>query len=288
MNFAKRRDPERNMKTKKKKHRGIFSTLYLTLMTTVSYLPVFVVVFYSFNESKISSVWGGFSLKWYEKLFADEAMFKALGTTVLLGAASALIAAVIAVMAALGIKNAKLPFLGAVEYISSLPIMIPEIVLGMVFLMYFTLFGMELGFGTLLIGHISFSIPYIYMQVKARLIGLDETYLDAARDLGASPVRAFFDVTLPLIMPALISGMFLAFAMSFDDVIISVFLSGVGNATLPVKVYTQIKTGTTPEINALCTVMLAVTLLCYAISLAFSLRGTGNRKKEKEKEPENK
>lgn len=267
----------------RKKTRGVFSGAYLALLTTISYLPIFVVVFYSFNKNKISSVWGGFSLKWYEALFRDDAMFEALGMSIVLGVVSAVIAAVIAVMAALGMKEAKLPFKGAVLYISSLPIMIPEIVLGMVLLVYFTLFGIELGFGTLLIGHVSFSIPYIYMQVKARLVGLDETYLDAARDLGAGPIRAFFDVTLPLIMPALISGMFLAFAMSFDDVIISVFVSGVGNSTLPVKVYSQIKTGTTPEINALCTVMLAVTLVCYIISLVISLMGARNINKEKQK-----
>ncbi len=269
---------------KKLKKRNIFSRSYLALLTTISYLPIFVVIFYSFNESKISSVWGGFSLRWYRELFRDDAMFEALGMSIILGVTAALIAAVIAVMAAIGMKESKLPFKGAVEYISSLPIMIPEIVLGMVFLVYFTLLGMELGFGTLLIGHVSFSIPYIYMQVKARLVGLDETYLDAAKDLGAGPVRAFFDITLPLIMPALISGMFLAFAMSFDDVIISVFISGVGNSTLPVKVYTQLKTGTTPEINALCTIMLGVTLICYIISLVISLKSAPKRVPDGEQE----
>ncbi len=259
-----------------KKNKGAFSRAYLAFVTTLSYLPIFVVVFYSFNESKISSVWGGFSFKWYEKLFEDEAMFEALLMSVLLGAAAAIIAAVIATAAAIGMKESKLPFKGVIEYISSLPIMIPEIVLGMVFLVYFSMLGMNFGFVTLLLGHVSFSIPYIYMQVKSRLVGLDESYLDAARDLGAGSVRAFFDITLPLIMPALVSGMFLAFAMSFDDVIISVFLSGVGNNTLPVKVYTQLKTGTTPEINALCTLMLAATLVCYVISMAVSLYGTKN------------
>ncbi len=261
------------------KKNGIFSRFYLVLITTLTYLPIFIVVIYSFNESKISSVWSGFSLKWYEKLFADDAMFEALCNSIILGALSALIAAVIATMAALGMKDSRLPFKGAIEYISSLPIMIPEIVLGMVFLVYFSLIGLPFGFGTLLIAHISFSIPYVYMQVKARLVGLDQNCLDAARDLGASPIRTFFDITLPMITPALISGMFLAFAMSFDDVIISVFVSGVGNSTLPVKVYTQIKTGTTPEINALCTLMLAATLICYLVSIAASLWGTRKNKK---------
>jgi len=124
------------------------------------------------------------------------------------------------------------------------------------------------------------------MEVKARLIGLDESYYEAARDLGASSIRAFFDITLPLIMPAVISGMFLSFAMSFDDVIISVFVTGVNTDTLPIKVYTQLKTSTTPKINALCTLMLTVTVFCYVMSYVFSRIGKRNIKTQKEREHE--
>ena len=145
---------------------------------------------------------------------------------------------------------------GMREYLSTVPIMIPEIILGMVFLAFFSLLNLPFGMTTLVIAHTTFCIPYIFMMVKARLVGIDRSLEEAARDLGASQIRTFFDITLPLIMPAVLSGSLLAFAMSFDDVVISIFVNGPRLNTLPVKVYTQLKTGVTPEINALCTIIL--------------------------------
>ena len=175
-------------------------------------------------------------------------------------------AAVIGTLAAVGMPKAKLPGKGAVEYLSQLPIMIPEIILGMVFMTFFALLGLPFGMLTLIIAHTAFCIPYIYMLVKARLVGLDKSLAEAARDLGASEVRVFFDIILPLIAPAIASGMLLSFAMSFDDVIISIFVTGVNVNTLPIKIYSQMKTGVTPEINALCTVMLALTVSMVLLS----------------------
>jgi len=271
---------------RKRSRKSTFPTFYLSLLTILTYVPIAVVVVYSFNESKISSVWDGFSLRWYKELFQDPAMFRALFISILLGVSSCLIAAVIATLAAIGFPKAKLPGSKLIEYLSSAPIIIPEIVLGMVFLVYFSLLKLPFGMTTLIIAHTSFCIPYIYMEVKARLIGLDESYYEAARDLGASSIRAFFDITLPLIMPAVISGMFLSFAMSFDDVIISVFVTGVNTDTLPIKVYTQLKTSTTPKINALCTLMLTATVFCYVMSYVFSRIGKRNIKTQKEREHE--
>ena len=144
--------------------------------------------------------------------------------------------------------------------------MIPEIILGMVFMTFFSLIGLPFGMTTLIIAHTAFCIPYIYMLVKARLVGMDPSLAEAARDLGAGELRVFLDVTLPLLAPAIASGMLLSFAMSFDDVIISVFVTGVNVNTLPIKIYSQLKTGVTPEINALCTLMLAATILLVALS----------------------
>jgi len=154
----------------------------------------------------------------------------------------------------------------AVAAISLLPIMIPEIILGMVFLSVFSFMGLPFGMLTLVIAHTSFCIPYIYSMVKARLAGMDKMLEEAAKDLGASPVRVFFDITLPLIMPAILSGCMLAFAMSFDDVVISIFVTGPTVNTLPIKIYTQIKTGVTPEINALATMMLLITIVLLILS----------------------
>lgn len=155
--------------------------------------------------------------------------------------------------AAVGMSRIQSKSKGIVEYISTIPIMIPEIILGMVFLAFFSLLGLPFGMTTLVLAHTTFCIPYIFMMVKARLSGMDKSLEEAARDLGASPVRAFFDIVLPLIMPAIASGMLLAFAMSFDDVVISIFVTGPKTNTLPIKIYTKMKTGVTPEINALST-----------------------------------
>ena len=230
------------------------------------YVPIVLVIIYSFNESKISSVWDGFSLKWYVDLFKDESMFEALLNSIVLGLSSSFAAAIIGTLGAVGSSKVELKGKGIVEYISTLPIMIPEIILGMVFMAFFSLIGLPFGMTTLIIAHTAFCIPYVFMMVKARLVGMDKSLEEAAQDLGASKVRAFFDIILPLIIPAIASGMLLSFAMSFDDVIISVFVTGVNSNTLPLKIYSQLKTGVTPKINALCTLMFFVTVLICSLS----------------------
>ncbi|MBD5102845.1 MAG: ABC transporter permease [Subdoligranulum sp.] len=248
------------------KNRTKLPNLYLGLIIVILYLPIALVILYSFNESKISSVWSGFSLKWYETLFRDRAMFEALGNSIVLGLCASFGAAVVGTLGAYGFTKVQLRTKSAVEYLSMLPIMIPEIILGMVFMAFFSLLGLPFGMTTLILAHTTFCIPYVYMLVKARLVGMDPSLAEAARDLGANEARVFFDITLPLLTPAILSGMLLSFAMSLDDVIISIFVTGVNVNTLPIKVYTQIKTGVTPEINALCTLMLGATLLLVVLS----------------------
>lgn len=248
------------------KNRTKLPNLYLGLIIVILYLPIALVILYSFNESKISSVWSGFSWKWYEALFRDRAMFEALGNSIVLGLSASFGAAVVGTLGAYGFTKVQLRTKSAVEYLSMLPIMIPEIILGMVFMAFFSLLGLPFGMTTLILAHTTFCIPYVYMLVKARLVGMDPSLAEAARDLGANEVRVFFDITLPLLTPAILSGMLLSFAMSLDDVIISIFVTGVNVNTLPIKVYTQIKTGVTPEINALCTLMLGATLLLVILS----------------------
>lgn len=256
------------------KNRTKLPNLYLVLILALMYLPILLVMVYSFNDSKISSVWSGFSLKWYTQLFRDWAMLEALGNTLILGLSSCLCAGIIGTLGAFGMTRVKWRLNAPMEYLSTLPMMVPEIILGMVFMAFFSLIGLPFGLGTLMIAHTAFCIPYVFMLVKARLVGLDPLLAAAARDLGAGPVRAFFDITLPLISPAIASGMLLAFAMSIDDVIISVFVTGVDVNTLPIKIYTQLKTGVTPEINALCTLMFLATLLLCGLS---ALLGRGRR-----------
>jgi spermidine/putrescine transport system permease protein len=243
------------------KNRTKLPNIYLGVALAVMYLPIIIVIIYSFNESKLSSVWDGFSLKWYIELFRDKSLLEALVNSLILAILSSVAAAVIGTLGAVGMARVKRRGSGLIEYLSTLPIMIPEIILGIVFLVFFSLLRLPFGMLTLLIAHTAFCIPYVFMLVKARLAGMDKSLTEAARDLGATDLRAFLDITLPLILPSVASGMLLAFAMSLDDVVISIFVTGVNTNTLPIKIYTQLKTGVTPKINALCTLLLAVTVI---------------------------
>ncbi len=235
-----------------------WSNLYLAVMILLMYFPLVMVVIFSFNESRLSASFTGFSLKWYEILANDRDLKEALFNSILLGVLSCGISAIIGTLGAVGMARVKYKSKGMMEYLSTIPIMIPEIILGMVFLVFFSMLKLPFGMTTLVIAHTTFCIPYIFMMVKARLVGIDKSLEEAARDLGAGPMRTFFDITVPLIAPAVLSGSLLAFAMSFDDVVISIFVNGPRLNTLPVKVYAQLKTGVTPEINALCTIILVV------------------------------
>lgn len=258
------------------------SNIYLALIFILMYLPILVVIIFSFNDSRLTVSWKGFSLQWYQALFQDSGLMEALGNSLILGVLSCLLSAVIGTLGAVGLAKIQYRSKGLLEYVSILPLMIPEIILGMVFLAFFSLLGLPFGMVTLLIAHTVFCVPYILMEVKARLVGMDPSLEEAAMDLGATPTRIFFDITLPLIMPAVLSGALLAFAMSMDDVVISVFVNGPRLSTLPIKVYTQMKTGVTPEINALCTLMLAVSVIALlAYSLARRLSGRNGVKTNK-------
>ena len=243
--------------------------IYVGVITAITYIPIMLTVVYSFNESKISSVWEGFSLKWYVALLRNRDIAETLGNSILLALLSCTCAVIIGTCGALGMHRKKSKINDTVAYVAMLPIMIPEIILGMVFLAVFSLMDLPFGMFTLVIAHTAFCIPYIYSMVKARLVGMDKSLEEAALDLGASPVRVFFDVTLPSIMPAILSGVMLSFAMSFDDVVISIFVTGPKVNTLPVKIYTMVKTGVTPEINALASLMLLVTVVCLLGAYVF-------------------
>lgn len=249
-----------------------FSNAYLAFILILTYIPIVLTVVYSFNESKITSIWGGFSLKWYQELFRDRDLREALINSLFLACSSCLAATAIGVTGALGMERVKGKANGVIEYISTLPMMIPEIILGMVFLAIFSLMGLPFGMNTLIIAHTTFCVPYIFMMVKARLAGMDKSIEEAARDLGAGPLRLFWDITFPMILPAVLSGMLLAFAMSFDDVVISLFVTGPKVNTLPIKIYTKLKTGVTPEINALATLLLAVIITALLLSYLISGR----------------
>lgn len=238
-----------------------FPAVYLSVITALTFVPIVVTIVYSFNASKLPTSWDGFSLKWYTQLFKDRDLFRALKNSLLLAVFACGISTVIGTLGALGMRKTKTVLNDFIAYVSRLPIMIPEIILGMVYLATFSFMGFKFGMLTLVIAHTSFCIPYIFMMVSDRMLGMDPSIEEAARDLGASPMQVFFDVTLPEIVPAILSGVLLSFAMSFDDVVISIFVTGASVNTLPIKIYTRLKTGVTPEINALASIMIAVVVL---------------------------
>jgi len=240
--------------------------VFLAVVTVLNYLPILLTVVYSFNKSKLSSMWEGFSLDWYRMLLRDGDIKKALLNSIILAFSACVLALIIGVSAALAMRGKKLFFDDFISNFASLPIMIPEIILGMVFMAIFSYMNLPFGFVTMTIAHASFCVPYVFLIVRARLMGMDLSLEEAARDLGASELETFRDVTLPYILPGIASGLLLSFAMSFDDVVISIFTTGPSVNTLAVKIYTKMKTGITPEINALATVILVITVLIIFIS----------------------
>lgn len=254
---------------------GTWSKVYLWVVIAIFYVPIILTVVYSFNLSKLTSVWSGFSLKWYYELFRDEALVRALVNSLILAVSACVLSAVIGTAAALGFSSFYSPLDKIVESVSISPLMIPEIIMAMGLMTTFTLFNLKFGMLTLIIAHTTFCVPYVYLMVKSRLDNMDKSIEEAALDLGAGRFRLFWDITLPELIPGILSGMLLSFAMSFDDVVISLLVTGTGVNTLPIAIYTSIKTGVTPKINALIALMLGVivlALLLYAV-FRYALRG---------------
>ncbi len=245
---------------------SVFQKVYLSLILLLMYVPMLLVVVYSFNKSNITTVWSGFSLSWYGELFADREMAEALKNSLIIAFITSAVSALLGTLCAVGIYKGRTALDRGVKKLASVPLMLPEIITGILFLLIFSALGLRLGIFTIVVAHSSFCIPYVYMTVTGSLEQLDESTTDAARDLGAGKIRTFFEITVPQLMPGIISGTLLSFAMSMDDVIISFFVTGPGTNTLPVKIYSQLKKGVTPEVNALCTLMLAVTVLIVVIA----------------------
>ena len=252
---------------KRRKKRKVFSPIYLTLVLIILYLPILMVIIYSFNSGRTIGSWQGFTTSWYSRLFSNALMADALKNSLILAVVSALLAGGVGTLGAIGLARSHLKFGGAVETLATLPMMIPELVLGMAYLSVFTAVGFKLGMGALILTHTTFCIPYVFINVKSRLIGMDPALSEAARDL-----------TLPLVFPAVLSGMMLSAAMSLDDVVISFFVTSAETTTLPLKVYTGLRSGGTPEINALSTLMLGVIFICVALSQFLTAKSNANLK----------
>lgn len=248
------------------KKKNISSLIYALLVYIFLYLPIAVLVIFSFNNSKLNSVWTGFTGKWYISLFHDVAILTAMRNTLFIGVVSTIVSVIIGTITAVGLYKSNFKGKSLLEGLLYVPVVIPEIVFGIALLAFFSEIHLPMGIVTLIIAHITFSISYVVVVVKARLDGLDPSLEEAAMDLGATPRETFFKVTLPVIMPGIVAGALLAFTLSLDDVIISFFVAGPSSTTLPLKVFSMVKFGVTPEINALSTLMLIITVVVVLAS----------------------
>ena len=231
------------------------------------YAPIAILVFFSFNETRSATVWSGFSLGWYAKVLANDDIQRAVWNSLIVAVAATGIATTVAVLAALATARGG-TFRGrSVAYaMIMLPLMIPEIVTAIATLSFFSAIGLSLGIGNIVIAHAVFCIPFAFLPVRARLAGMDETLEQAARDLYASDWQVFRRVTLPLLMPGVLSGAMLAFIISIDDFIITLMVAEAGTTTLPLYIYGMVRIGISPEVNAVSTILLAVSVLFVALS----------------------
>jgi spermidine/putrescine transport system permease protein len=237
------------------------------------YVPLLIVVVYSFNDSRLNAEWVGFTFGWYDKLFHNQDMLLAAGNSLLIGLTASAVSTVLGTMAGLAMYRYRNRLLSILVLA---PIAIPEILMGVSLLIFFVLLNLTLGLVSVALAHIAFCIGFVAIVVRSRLAGMDESLTEAARDCGASPLNAFRYVTLPLIMPGVIAGALMAFTLSIDDFVITFFTAGAGTVTLPLQIYSMIKIAVTPEVNAISTLLMLLTLalIIVASKLSPSLLGT--------------
>ena len=247
-------------------------TIYIGLVLFFLYLPIIILIVYSFNSSKMNILFESFTFDWYKNLFHNSELLAAFSNTMIIAVTSTVISTIIGTVSAVGLDKYNFKLKKFVNILIYIPIVIPEIVLGISLLSMYTLMKLDLGMFTLIISHIAFSIPFVIVSVRSSLSGAIKTYEEAAHDLGAGNVATFFKITLPMIMPGVISGATLAFTLSLDDVVISYFTAGPGSNTLPLKIYSMIKTGITPDVNALSTLMLVATIIILTTSVIIQSR----------------
>lgn len=236
------------------------------------YLPIGVLVVFSFNTSRLNAVWTGFTLDWYRELVYDFAIWASTSNSLIIAVASAVISTVIGTLTAFALHRYSFRGKAAFEALLQLPIVIPEIVMGVSMLAFFVFIAMPLGLHTVAIAHVAFSISFVTIVVRARLHSFDVTLEDAAMDLGANRWQTFFKVTLPLIAPGVAAGFLIALTLSLDDFIIAFFTAGAGSTTLPMQVYSMMRFGVTPKVNALSTLILVV-VIAIGVLGQFVFRG---------------
>lgn len=244
----------------------IFKWVYLGLILSLIYLPITVLVGNSVNAAKYGNKWGGFTWKWYEKLFANDALLDAALNSLTVSIVAASVATIIGTLAAVALHRYSFKGKALLSSMVFVAMLTPEIVMAIALLIVFITLGISLGFLSLVIAHITFCLPFVIVAVYSRLKDFDMNMLSAAKDLGANEPRIFWEIILPLIFPAVASGWLLSFTLSLDDVIVSAFVTGPSYEILPLKVYSMVKVGVSPEVNAISTLLLIISLLLVIVS----------------------
>ncbi len=241
------------------------SKIYMALLLMFLYVPIFVLIVFSFNTTKSRTVFEGFTFDWYIRLFKNELILTSLRNTLIISVLAALASTLLGTAAAIGINNMKKGPKAVVMNINNLPIINPEIVTGVSMMLLFVFFAARMnfnfGFGTLLIAHITFDVPYVILNVMPKFRQMNPNLYEAAQDLGCNPFQSFFKVVLPEIMPGIVSGFLMSFTFSLDDFIISYFTSGATSQTLPITIYSMTRRKVSPEINALSTIIFLVVVI---------------------------
>jgi spermidine/putrescine transport system permease protein len=238
------------------------------------YLPILLLVVYSFNDSKLNLTWVGFTTKWYGALFQNEVLLRAFQNSLIVAGATTLLSVFLGTTAAWLLHRYKFPAQQLIGLLIFIPMVMPEVLMGTSLLVLFVTLGIPLGYGTLIIAHTTFCFPFVLVGVQARLQGLDPSLEEAAQDLGATPVKAFWLVIVPYLMPAIVAGALMAFTLSFDEYIVTVFTSGAESQTLPLKVYGMVRVGLNPQLNALSTLFIGITALLVIGSQIFTRKKT--------------
>jgi putrescine transport system permease protein len=249
----------------------------LTLGLAFLYLPILVLVNYSFNASRLVSVWGGWSLRWYRALLDDAAMLDAAWTSIRIAVLSASMATVLGTLMAVAlVRMGRFRGRTALSAMTYAPLVMPEVIIGLSLLLLFVAMDVDRGFWTVVIAHTTLTLCFVAVVVQARLLDFDRSLEEAAADLGCPPWRTFLTVTLPLIAPAVAAGWMLAFTLSLDDLVIASFTTGPGATTLPIRIYSEVRLGVKPQVNAICTLMIAfVAVMIVGASLLAKFSGAG-------------
>lgn len=263
-------------KQKRKRREEILGAIYSVIIYTILYIPVFVMMMFSFNNQRYNYFWNGFTTEWYSKLFTNSAVIGSLWYSVIIAVLSTVISVTIGTVGALGLKKYEFRGKKFINNMLYIPIIVPEIVMAVALLIIFMKAGLALGLGSILIGHCTFCIPYAVVTIKGRISGDGYSLEEASMDLGANRIQTFINVTLPGIMPGVMSAAFLSFTLSIDDVVMSNMLAGAKNSTLPVLILSMNKSGITPDVNALTTIMILIIvtamvlkMILYSLGLTF-------------------